>query len=177
MYPSSIQDVRSNRVIVDNDSAFFFSGTGFRSFLELNIAAGASVVVKFERSCDVIVRKFGITLTDGQLRGEIWTGATPGGTYGTSLPIIPRNTMASRPLPVYQPTGKLTTGGTISGGTLIDLLLIKTSGASGQTSSITGVGNDEYGAASGTGYYKFTNTGNTAAVGLFVILWDELPTV
>lgn len=176
MYPSSRVDFPQSRLAVDNDSASFFAGTSFRAFLELNLAAGASQVVKFDRTCDVIIRKFGVTLTAGELRGEIWSGATPAGSW-SNFSVIPRNLMSRRPLPLYTTKGTLSTGGTISGGTMIDLLLIKTSGASGQTSTVSGIGADEYATAAGTGYYKFTNTGNSAATGVFVLMWDELPQV
>ena len=175
MYPASAPYFPQTRVAVDNDSAALFAGTSFRAMFELNIAAGASAVVRLDRACDIVIRKFSVALTAGEIRGEIWTGATPAGSW-SNLPVIPRNLMSRRPAPAYATKSTVSTGGTISGGTLIDLLLLKVASASGQASPVSGIGADEYATAAGTGFYKFTNTGNSTTTGVFVILWDELPT-
>lgn len=102
-------------------------------------------------------------------------GATPGGTWAESLPVIPKNEMSVRPAPLYVPQSHLEAGGTFSGGTLYDVIHVKTAGGTGHQSTVGGNRDDVLGAPAGTGFYKFSNPGSGTATGIFTIAWDELP--
>jgi len=56
----------------------------------------------------------------GSLRFTAYTGATSGGTYSTTLPVIGKNRMTTRPTPNYTSQVTLDTGGTASGGTKVE---------------------------------------------------------
>lgn len=175
MYPSSLPDAPFNRTKTDDQLAAFFAGTQARSFRELSLTAGATLYVRMVRPIDVILRKFGLFVNAGEIRCEIYRGATPSGTWSESLPVIPKNETAGRPTPAYVPQSHLEAGGAFTGGTLYDVIHVKTAGATGQQSTVGGNRDDILGAPAGTGWYKFTNPGTGAATGIFTISWDELP--
>lgn len=82
-----------------------------------------------------------------------------------------------RPLPHYVPQCTLTGGGTFTGGTLYDLMKVKTANASGQASTVDDSMVSQLGAPAGsTGIYKFTNLGNETTTCIFSMWWEELPT-
>jgi len=167
MYPSSIKQFRQSRTDVTSELSSFYSGTQFRVFKEISLAADASLVLKLERTCDIIIRGFSLDLTDGELKAEIYNGSTPSGSFSEVVPIFSKNNSANLPLPVYKTQAVMTTGGTIANGTLIDVLRVKTSNTKGQIASIGGTIEDQYGAPAGTAFYKISNPGNSTAMGIF----------
>lgn len=175
MYPSSLPDVRSNRVLVSSELRSFYAGTEFRMFREFALAAGASEVIRLSRTVPIIIRGFTVNVSAGEITAEIFNGATPAGSWSTLIPILNKNNTGLVPLPKYETQAVASTGGTISGGTLLDKFVIKTAGASGQQSSIGAQMVDEYGAPVGEGYYKFTNTGNSTNAAILRMWWEELP--
>lgn len=176
MYPAaSALDIRSARVKVDNESSSFFAGMRARTFREISLAAGASLYVRMVRPVDIVIHRFGMYVNAGQIRCEVYRGATPAGVWAESLPVMSVNEMANRPTPLYVPQSHLEAGGSFTGGTLYDVIDIKTSGAGGQQFTVGNADDDILGAPASTGYYKFTNPGAGAAVGLFSINWEELP--
>lgn len=175
MYPANPIIPRHNRVQVDSDSAAFYAGTRFRSFLEVSLAQGATLTVRMLRPVDIIIKAFSLSVYSGELRCEIYRAATPAGTWGTALPVIGQNEFADRPTP-YTSQCSLAYGGTITGGTLYDILHVKTASATAQQSTVGMAGTEQLGAPSGSvGYYKFSNPSNGASAGIFVIQWEELP--
>lgn len=145
MYPASIYEAPFSRVKTDDQLASFFAGTQARSFRELSLVAGASLYVRMVRPVDVILRKFGLFVNAG------------------------------RPTPLYVPQSHLEAGGSFTGGTLYDVIHVKTAGGTGQQSTVGGNRDDILGAPAGTAYYKFSNPGSGTATGIFTISWDELP--
>lgn len=170
MYPSSLPEAPFARTKTDDQLASFFAGVQARSFRELSLAAGASIYVRMVRPINVILRKFGLFVNAGEIRCEIYRDATPSGTWSESLPVIPKNEMSVRPAPAYVPQTHLE-----AGGTLYDVIHIKTAGGTGQQSTVGGNRDDILGAPAGTGYYKFSNPGSGTATGIFTVAWDELP--
>lgn len=176
MYPSNQPGNRNNRVKVDNELGSFYSGTQFRTFKEITLAAGASLNVKMVRPLDIIIRGFSMHVNTGEIRCEIYRGATPGGTWNGTLPIIGKCEFSDNPLPIYTPQCSLTSGGTFTGGTLYDLMHVKTAGATGQAATIGGEMDSQLGAPAGsTGIYSFSNPGNSSATAIFAMWWEELP--
>ncbi len=172
MYPSTIPEIRNNRIKVSSELASFFSGTQARTFYELSIGAGLSVYVRMQRPVDIIIRSFKLSVN----AGEIYRNSTPSGTWTTELPIIPKNETDFRPAPLYVPKVSLQTGGTFTGGTLYDVLDVLTSGATAQQLTVGGEGQSDLGAPGlSVGYYKFTNPGSGTAKGVFSTWWEELP--
>lgn len=175
MYPSSNPDAPFNRIKTDTELTSFFAGLQARTFREISLAAGATLYVKMVRPTDIIIRRFGLYVNAGELRCEIYRGATIAGVWAESLPVIPKNEISARPLPQYVPQSHLEAGGTFSGGTLYDVIDVKTAGAGGQQLTVGNTRDDILGAPAGTGFYKFSNPGSGTAVGIFTLAWDELP--
>ena len=169
-YPATKQSARSDRAAVDSELASFYAGTQFRTFKEITLASGASLVVKMVRPVDLVLRKFAMRVNEGEMRCEIYRGATPGGTWSGTLPIIPKCEASIRPLPLYASQCTLT-----SGGELYDLMHVKTAGASGQSSTVGDEMSDTLGIPKDSvGIYKFTNPGNSSATCIFTMWWEEV---
>lgn len=176
MYPSSKSGSRFDRVKVENDLASFWAGTQFRAFKEITLAPGGVYVVKMVRPVDIVIRGFEMHVNTGEMRCDIYRAATFSGTFGDTLQIIPKNEFADNPPPAYQTQCALTGGGNISGGTLYDLMHVKTSGASGQASTVQDSNENLIGAPAGSvGGYRFSNPGNASATCIFAMWWEELP--
>lgn len=161
------------RLQVDVGQTGFFAGREFRTYKEISLAPAAVYVIKAVIPINVILYGLELTLITGQLRVETVVGGTEGGSFAETLPIIARNTMSDRPTPFYTPVVALTAGGTLTGGTVIDVLLNKTADNANFAGSVgVGVG-DERGIGAGTYYFRMTATGDTA--GAFKARWEERP--
>lgn len=176
MYPSSEPGNRNNRVKVDSELGSFYAGTQFRTFKEITLAVGATYVIKMVRPLDIIIRGFTMHIDSGDVRCDIYRNATPSGVFGDTLPVLGKCEFADNPLPHYVPQCTLTGGGTFTGGTLYDLMKVKTANASGQASTVDDSMVSQLGAPAGsTGIYKFTNLGNETTTCIFSMWWEELP--
>ena len=176
MYPSSQPGNRNNRVKVDQELGSFYAGTQFRTFKEITLPAAGVLNIKMARPIDIIIRGFKMQVSAGEMRCDIYRGATLGGTWSGSLPIIGKCEFADNPAPIYVPQCTLTSGGTFSGGTLYDLMHVKTSGATGQTATVGDEMDSQLGAPAGSvGLYSFSNPGNSSATAIFSMWWEELP--
>jgi len=168
----------SQRIRVDDGSTGFFAGRVFRSYLESVIpTAGPAVSARFTSPVDFILLSQTLTLTQGAVRAEIFTGATPSGSW-TSLPVIGVNRMSERPQPFYTPQVTVDTGGSFTGGTAVDLILVRTSAQNAQASNVSGILPDGRGLPAGTYYIRFSTltgglTVNDAAQLVYAIEWEE----
>jgi len=172
------------RLRVDPGQTGFFTGKTFRSYLELGIpVAGPPVAFRFTSPINFILWHQDLDLTQGALRLEIFTGAvTPAGTW-SSWPagVIGVNRMTEIPQPPYVSQITLETGGTFSGGTAVDLMLLRCSANQGnQSSSNVGGETSERGLGAGVYYGRFsTLTGGIAvadaAQGIYSLIWEERP--
>lgn len=176
MYPASDQPIRSNRSQVEDDLASFWAGTQFRVVREITLASEAEYVIRFDRAVDVVIRGFTMSVTSGEVRCEVYRGPTFGGTFSDIIPVLPKNGLASRPEPIYQTQSTVTGGGTISGGTLYDVLDVKTANSTAQSSTIRQNDENMVGAPGGSsGGYKFSNPSNSSSTCIFTMWWEELP--
>lgn len=172
----------SPRIRVDSGQTGFFAGRMFRSYIEAVIpVAGPALSFRFTCSKDFILWTQLLELTQGALRLEVFTGAvTPSGVW-TQLPVIGVNRMAERPTPFYVPVATVETGGAFTGGTPVDLILIRSGSNQGSNSSQnTGGERSERGLPAGTYYGRLsTLTGGVAvsdaAQGIYSITWEERP--
>ena len=161
------------RLRVDVAQTGFFDGREFRTFRRITTASGATRVFKAVVPINVILFDLRIMLTDGWIDLETRIGGTEGGTFAEVLPIIPRNSMTTAP--VYSPVVAITTGGTHTGGTVLDVFAVRTANATAQASSVGGGISDERGISAGTYYFVMTNLGSGAASGVFSARWEERP--
>lgn len=172
----------SQRLRVDDGSTGFFAGRVFRSYLEQIIpTAGPAVIARFTSPIDFILLSQTLTLTQGALRAEIFVGATSTGAW-TSVPVIGVNRMSERPQPFYTPQvtvdfGLATVAG-FTGGTAVDLILLRASAQNASAQNVSGVLPDGRGLPAGVYHIRFSTlagglTVNDAAQMVYAIEWEE----
>lgn len=162
------------RLRVDVAETSFFEGREFRTFLELNIAAGATQVVRFTATKNFILHEQSLSIESGSLRMSAVAGdGSPGGTFNVALPIIGKNRMTERPLPYYEATTTIATGGTHTNGTEVEVMRLSTSNATAQQSSVGATVASERGLPAGTYYIRLANVGSGAVVGVYNLFWEE----
>lgn len=149
----------------------FSTGRSFRTFKELNIPSAGVYVIKIVVPQNVILSHLQVALVSGSMRLETLVGGTEGGTFAESLPKIKINNMAGSP--VYVPTVSLTAGGTHTGGTVIDVIRVKSDTNIGRASSVSAAENEYRGIAPGTYYWRFTNLNTDVVAGTFKSEWSE----
>lgn len=166
----------NQRLRVDVGQTGFFAGREFRTFKELiSVAAGAEYVIKAVVPINIILFGLELTIDDGQFRVGTYAGGTEGGTFSETLPRFSTNTMTEKPQPPYSPQVVLTAGGTHTGGTELDVIRLKTVGATGQAISVGNVISDERGVIAGTYYFRLLNFGSGTTTGVFKARWEERP--
>ena len=153
----------------------FFAGREFRTFREINIAAGQSLVLKFVVPINVILEQQGIELDSGSIRITNSVGGTPGGSFAETLPVLGKNNMSERPTPLYTPQVVVTAGGTITGATTLDVHRVVAATATAQQSTVGNVVGDERGIAANTYHVTYENFGSGAATGTLWFIWEERP--
>lgn len=173
------------RIKVDVAQTSFFEGREFRTFKELNIAVGSTLVIKVNSPVNTVVFGFGFDLDAGWMRCALKTGGTEGGTFNGPLPILAVNSMSAgsdhrddfgpNQDQVYSPVITMSSGGTHTGGVEHNVIRAKVGGNS-QSASSTGVApTDETGMPAATYYICITNLGNEAVTGVFRARWEERP--
>lgn len=160
-----------SRLQVDVGQTGFFTGREFRTLYEFNIPAGNTLVIKAVADVDTFVQQFIVDLWTAELRVELVSGGTEGGTFSTALPILRANAINSS----YTSQITMSTGGSHSGGTLQDVfqLYAVTNPAKGSATEMTA--DSVLGFPAGTFYIKLQNINSSAATGTFKARWEERP--
>lgn len=125
---------------------------------------------------NVILFDLSFDIVSGRLRVETVAGGTPGGDFNETLPIFNRNNTTEVPFPKPVPQTVLTAGGTLAGGTVLDLVLIQAGSNQGNQRSTTigGSQGDERGIGPGTYHFRLSATVETV-VGVMHSRWEERP--
>lgn len=173
----------ARRLRVDPGQTGFFAGRFFRSYIEAVIDKGGltPLYARFTSPIDFILWSQVLTLTQGAIRFQAFTGVTFSGAW-TQRPVIGVNRMAERPLydgSYYAPQCTLETGGSFTGGTEVDLLMVRTASTNGQASN-TGQTQSERGLPAGQFGLKFSILTGGLAVNdnaqmLYALEWEERP--
>lgn len=167
-------DGPSARLRVDNGSTGFFAGREFRTFLAFNLAAGASIYIKATLPIDIILDGLGIDVDDGYVKLEAFVLPSSQSGFVTPLSVLGVNRMLSRPQPYYVPQVTFLTGGTFAGGTLLDVLAVKTANSSASASTQNASVAGERGLAPGDYYIKLTSlAGSGNSIGVMRARWEE----
>lgn len=154
----------------DEVNGVFQQGRGFRTFKELNIEGSGAYVIKIVASGPAILTGLDLAIESGNLKVETVAGGTPAGTFAEVLPIIKSNLMVTTP---YVSKLTLTAGGTHTGGTVIDVIRMKTDGNNTRAASVATTETTKRGVAPGTYHYRITNLSTDSALGTFKITWEE----
>lgn len=161
------------RMRVDVGQTGFFDGREFRTFRRLSLSSGATLVVKAVVPVNTILFGMSLDVVEGWADIETVTGGTEGGSFPETLPIFNRNSMTTAPS--YAPQVVLTAGGTHTGGTVLDAISARSSGATAQAASVGVSTADERGIAPGTYYFRVANPGNGSVTGIWHARWEERP--
>lgn len=162
------------RLRVDPDQTSFWQGLQYRTFREINIPNGATLVLRVNAAVNTVLYDVSLTLDAGAVRLRTMTGGTEGGAFSEALPIIRKNTMTDCPLIPAQ--NAITAGGTHAGGTDIDIIRLVAANATAQQSSVGSKAFDQRGVGPGVYYWVLTNIAPSgAATGVFSSFWEERP--
>lgn len=165
------------RLAVDVGQTGFFEGREFRTFYEVDFGSLQRMIVKAECPVDFILHQLELTLDQGGVRMRTYVGATFTGEYDKALPIIGKNLMTDRAQPYYQHQMILQAdeaGGSLSGGTVIDVVRVLAANATAQQQSVGSVRLDERGVAQGVYYIELEAISGTPK-GVFRGFWEERP--
>ena len=162
----------NRRIRVDVAQTGFFAGREFRTFKEWSAATTDTYVIKAVVPVNTILFEFGIEVEAGSVRIETVVGGTEGGSFSETLPVFVTNTMTERPTPLYTPQNVLTAGGTLTGGTVLDVLRGKAADNSNFAGSVGASSGAERGVAPATYYWRITLTG---VIGVLKARYEERP--
>ncbi|MBU0792098.1 MAG: hypothetical protein KKC55_16750 [Gammaproteobacteria bacterium] len=169
----------SRRLRVDVGDTDFFAGRKFRDYIPLAVpVAGPSIKFRFSSPINFILWAQDLDLTQGALDLRVYTGSTTSGTWVDRVP-IGINRMTDRPQPYYEPQCRLALGGGFTGGTEVDMMLLRASAANNSASNV-GDKFSERGLPPGIYYGELkTLTGGVAvsdaAQGKYNLEWAERP--
>lgn len=173
-FPSSLMTGSTNpRLRTDNSQTGFFEGREFRTFYEFSIGSGESVTGRFISDIDFILFGQSLSVDSGGIRVTVRAGGTESGTFGTALPVIGKNAMSERVAPFYQSVVDVSIGGSVSGGTVVDVARVVSAGSTAQQSTVGGQIADERGLPPGTYYVTLENIDNGDATGVYSSFWEE----
>lgn len=183
----AVEPRQSERVRVDEEEIGFYDGREFRTFREFNssgaatsIAAGATYVIKAVVPIDIVLVQLSAHFDNGTVRIETVVGGTEGGSFTDIFPILGANNMAGQRAKVvgggfYLPTVTLSGGGTHTGGTVIDVIRLRTANATAQATTVGATTDSKRGVSANTYYFRITNISASIAEGVFSARWEEKP--
>jgi hypothetical protein len=160
------------RIFVDAGGVSPTENRQYFMFHEFSAASAGTEVVKVVITDDTVMNSFSIKVMAGTARVEIVAGGTEGGTFNQTITKFPVNGMSTAA--PRSSTTTMTSGGTLTGGTTMDLFLVNTGDNVNQSSGITSGEDFAIGFPAGTYYIRITNTDNSTTTGLVKALWTEL---
>ncbi len=172
------QNRRARRLRVDIGQTGFFEGREFRTFNRMSMTTDQVIYLRFTCPVDFILFDEQIVLNSGEIDHTAYRSATNITGTWSDLPVIGRNTMTRRPLPYYQPVGKmqiLSPGGSFTGTDEVGPPLIpKAANATAQQTSVPAGNSRERGLSAGT-YYLRSRCVSGPLYGVGYWDWEELP--
>ena len=159
------------RLFVEEANTAFLAGRQYFTFYDLSIAQGATLVIKVVLTSNTIMRDFFVDMVTSSTTVEIVSGGTEGGTFNSALTIQRTNNMST--VPARASTTTMTSGGTLTGGTVLDKFLLYAGNNVNQSTAQHGGEQFPTGFPAGTYYVRIANIGNTTATGLFKARWSE----
>lgn len=156
------------RLRVDQAQTSYYEGREFRLYHEFNIAAGTSVFIKYTFDKNISVHGRTLSVMEGKLRLGLSTGGIESGVW-TPKSIHKLNSMTDTP--AYVGTSLAWTGGSVSGSTERDVMLLETGVSANAISVRAEIA--ETGLPPGTYYIELRNTGSGAVRGVYAAHWEE----
>lgn len=162
----------TRRVKVDPAQTGFFEGREFRISYEFDIASGATQVIKFSASSDFILWEQRIEVDEGFLIYKPTLSPSSATGFITEIPQYGKNRMSTAQ--IVTNTVTVTTGGTITGGTVAETARIKVANATGQQASIGGAVYSERGLPAGD-YYLTMYAEGARTQGVINLVYEIRP--
>lgn len=170
------------RLRVDSAQTSFFTGEQGRVVREFEIPSGRFFAIRVVAPIDAVFYDVSVTLASGAIRLDTRDGGVEhqDAVWGTQ-DVRLKNSMASRSTPYYQPqitmfaSQYMTDRPVDESGGLIDVIKVKTAGATSSKQTIGSSPFSERGIPAGTYYWVFENTSNELASGVFYSWWEERP--
>ena len=159
--------------IIEQGSAGFWDGKQFRAFLDFTLLNAQTAVIKFVSPIDFVIRTQGFFIVEGECLFEAVLGGVEGGSFSVDVPTFGKNRSSKRPIPNYERQITLKTGGTITGGSVSEVVRIKTSDNSHQAVTVGNENSNIRFLPAGTYYLRFTATGTVR--GVYTLEWEEKP--
>lgn len=160
------------RFQVDVGQTGLFEGREFRTFFEYSVPSGQSVYLRATVPLNIILFSTSLTLDAGKMRMTLLAGGTEGGTW-SPVAVFPKNNMTDRP--AYAGQVQIDSGGTHSGGVLLDVVRMLSETAGNRSSTVGDQVADERGVDPGVYYYRLENIDGQTANGVFSAFWEERP--
>jgi hypothetical protein len=157
------------RFRVEPGQTGFFEGREFLTFKEFTLTGQSTITLKAVSLVPVVLQRFEVDVFTESVRVEWLAGGTETAAFTDPLPVFRTNTIETFD---YQTQVTLNTNGTVTGGTLLDILEIGT-GQKGV--SAINVMDSPLGFAPGTWYIQIKNLTNQTARGVFKARWEEKP--
>lgn len=166
------------RLRIDPGQTGFFTGRMFRTFYEFNIPAAGTLNLLFQSPINFILWGQQVEIDQGGIKVENITNPTTGGVF-TQLPLIGRNRMTEAPQPLYVSQMQCGQGGTLTGGTVVDVLRLRTTPNQGNShsSNIVNGQDDERGIPPGSYGVRISALAGVseASLGTIHFTWEERP--
>lgn len=185
--PELLTGTTNPRLRVDVGETGFFEKREFRTYREFSQPLGTSipngqrVLIRFISPINFILMDFRVTGDNGQIRAPTFVGGTPAGTFSTTLPVIPANSMTEGP-PAYTPQIGITMAGPavsptvgLTGGTERDVLRLKIENSTGAAASVGNNQDSDRGLPANTYYVLIDNIGAGVFEGVVSARWEERP--
>ena len=169
-----------DRIRTEEGSTGFYEGRQFRLFYDFQLAASSQVFIKVVTPGDLLLMDRTVRLDYGFLNLEVIVGGTESGTFDQFITPRQMNVMASsrnrRQFGTAFPAealSTLATGGSLTGGTVVDRLRLNTA-VEAQAQS---AGSEKFiprGLAPGTYYIRLQNLQAQETSGIVYYTWEEL---
>lgn len=153
----------------------FQRGVQFRTYYEFSIASGQSVYIKHTAPVEFYVLNQRLTVDAGSIRLSLYNGASDATAFTNNLTISGMNRSVERGSgPYYVVQSTITTGGTISGGTVVDVARVVTATSTAAQVTIGGATNLPRALPAGSYHQRLENFGVGTATGVYYIDWEEI---
>lgn len=176
-----------DRIRVDVGQTGFFEGREFRSYFEFSsdvvpstaIAVGGTRTFKFTSPVDFVLQSQIVEVDKGGVRVRAFINATDGGGW-TSVPVIAKNRSPKRRqfnTGYYVGQATVSTGGTFTGGTEVDVLRARTASQTVAAANVGSAQDDERYLPAGSYFIIVQPLAgvNDTSEGIYSISWEERP--
>lgn len=158
--------------VVDIGDIGFWEGRQFRISHEFSVPTGQSLIIRFTALNNFLLLRQEIIVDSGGIRFNALRDGVSGGSW-SPIPIISKNVMSITPQ--YSAKTVIDQGGTVSGGTVVEVLRAVASGATAQAASVGATQGDQRGLPAGTYHLRLECLGNSTSTGVYTLIFEEMP--